>query len=258
MATTLEDTLKEYSISSTSGFVSPEAPPIDFSTWTLTPWISFARSIASGDALSTPGAFRHRISKDFPALSLPPNAPVEKKRLAYVCLTHIAHAYVLDAENLSSDSNTTLHTPSDHLPPSIAVPLQAIAADLDIPSYLTYASAVLWNWKTITGSPKPLISLTGTDAESYYICGLLDAERAGGKAVVCALEASRASAMASRLPRDDKTVAVVEKSLLGVHTSLLEATRLLSEIKDKCDPRIFVDCVRPFYAPLDSSVRSFV
>lgn len=140
------------------------------------------------------------------------------------------------------------------LPAAIAVPWVQLSQKLDLPPVLTYATTVLWNWDYIDPSrglePDNLSiveTFTATPSEHHFFFTSLLIEARG----VEALELMRVSLdeafVADRVAR--RRIAGYLNRLAVVIKSL---TKLLHDVRNGCDPKIFYWGIRPWFVGSDT------
>ena len=158
-------------------------------------------------------------------------------RRAYSLLCFIAHGYIWGGDS-----------PSDRLPPAIAVPLLEVSAKLELPPVATFAAVCLWNFKPLfvdegidnLENLATLNTLTGSLDESWFYLVSVAIEARGGPIILLMLTAIAAAR------RDD--AAAVTRCLRAVAERLDDLGGLLQRIHENCDPVIFYNRVRPFLA----------
>ncbi len=140
------------------------------------------------------------------------------------------------------------------VPAAIAVPWVQLSQKLDLPPVLTYATTVLWNWKYIdpTRGLEPdnlriVETFTGTPSEHHFFFTSLLIEARG----VEALELMRVSLdeafVADRVARRR-----IAANLNRLAVVLQDLTRLLHDVRNGCDPKIFYWGIRPWFVGSDT------
>ncbi|KAM7197595.1 Indoleamine 2,3-dioxygenase [Rhypophila sp. PSN 637] len=158
-------------------------------------------------------------------------------RRAYSLLSFMAHGYIWGGDS-----------PSDRLPPAIAVPLMKVSEHLEVPPVATYAALCLWNFKPLfmdedidnLENLATLNTFTGSLDESWFYLVSVAMEARGAPIIpkmLAAIDAAR---------RDD--AATVTDSLMDFAVGLDDLTRLLMRMHESCDPRMFYHRIRPFLA----------
>jgi len=158
-------------------------------------------------------------------------------RRAYSLLCFIAHGYIWGGDS-----------PSDRLPPPIAVPLLEVSEKLELPPVATFAAVCLWNFKPLfmdegidnLENLATLNTLTGSLDESWFYLVSVAIEARGGPIISLMLTAIAAA-------RNDDAVAVT-RCLRAFAERLDDLGGLLQRIHENCDPTIFYNRVRPFLA----------
>ncbi|RKF65676.1 Indoleamine 2,3-dioxygenase [Erysiphe neolycopersici] len=158
-------------------------------------------------------------------------------RRAYSILCFIAHSYIWGYD-----------TPSERLPPSIAIPLLHVSAYLEVPPVATYSALCLWNFKQLftgedIGDPEnlaTLITFTGSTEESWFYLISVAIEARGASSIPLMLQAIETARL-----NDIEKVAESLRKFAGI---LVELGRLLEKMHDRCDPHVFYHRIRPFLA----------
>lgn len=140
------------------------------------------------------------------------------------------------------------------VPAAIAVPWVQLSQKLDLPPILTYATTVLWNWNYIDASRglepdnlRILETFTATPSEHHFFFTSLLIEARG----VEALELMRVSL-------DEAFVAdrVARRRIAGYLNRLAlvikDLTKLLHDVRNDCDPKIFYWGIRPWFVGSDT------
>ncbi|KAL2162513.1 hypothetical protein VTH06DRAFT_7427 [Thermothelomyces fergusii] len=158
-------------------------------------------------------------------------------RRAYSILCFMAHGYIWGGDS-----------PSDRLPPPIAIPLLEISAHLEVPPVATYAAVCLWNFKPLfmdegidnLENLATLTTLTGSLDESWFYLVSVAMEARGAPIIPLMLTAIAAAR------EDDATT--VTNCLNTFAERLDDLTALLQRMHENCDPHIFYHRIRPFLA----------
>lgn len=140
------------------------------------------------------------------------------------------------------------------VPAAIAVPWVQLSQKLDLPPILTYATTVLWNWDYVDPSRgleadnlRIVETFTATPSEHHFFYTSLLIEARG----VEALELMRVSL-------DEAFVAdrVARRRIAGFLNRLAvvikDLTRLLHDVRNGCDPKIFYWGIRPWFVGSDT------
>ncbi len=133
------------------------------------------------------------------------------------------------------------------LPPTVAVPLCALADEMGRPAIVHYGSMALWNWRRVdTNRPVSadnadmLVSFLGGVDESWFFIASLGVELAGAPLLSLVHRAVAAS-------RD-----ATDTELSNLLDAIAETTRPVQTATERmyewCDPYIFYHRVRPFVA----------
>ncbi|KAK3936544.1 Indoleamine 2,3-dioxygenase [Diplogelasinospora grovesii] len=158
-------------------------------------------------------------------------------RRAYSLLTFMAHGYIWGGDS-----------PSDRLPPSIAVPLLQVSEHLEVLPVATYASLCLWNFnplfvdETIDNLENlaTLNTFTGSLDESWFYLVSVAIEARGAPIIPLMLTAIAAARF------DDAPT--VTRCLQTFAERLDDLGTLLQRMNESCDPTIFYHRIRPFLA----------
>ncbi|EST08059.2 Indoleamine 2,3-dioxygenase [Kalmanozyma brasiliensis GHG001] len=140
------------------------------------------------------------------------------------------------------------------VPAAIAVPWVQLSQKLDLPPVLTYATTVLWNWEYVDASRglepdnmRIVETFTATPSEHHFFFTSLLIEARG----VEALELMRVSLdeafVADRVAR--RRIAGYLNRLAVV---LKDLTKLLHDVRNGCDPKIFYWGIRPWFVGSDT------
>ena len=158
-------------------------------------------------------------------------------RRAYMLLCFMAHGYIWGGDS-----------PSERLPPSIAVPLLRVSEHLEVPPVATYAAVCLWNFKPLfmdehidnLENLATLTTFTGGLDESWFYLVSVAMEARGAPIIPLMLTAIAAAR------EDDATT--VASCLHTFAERLDDLTTLLLRMYEMCDPHIFYHRIRPFLA----------
>jgi len=225
--------LADYGISPTHGFL-PEVLPL---TRLPDPYYNKWEAIAANlQALILSKRLRGVIDR-LPVLSTIGLEHDAEWRRAYSLLTFMAHGYIWGGDS-----------PSDRLPPSIAVPLLAVSERLEVPPVATYAAVCLWNFKPLftdedIDNLENLASLntfTGAIDESWFYLVSVAMEARGAPIIPLMLTAIAAAR--------ENDAATVTRCLSTFAERVDDLTALLQRMHESCDPHIFYHRIRPFLA----------
>lgn len=157
----------------------------------------------------------------------------ELRRGMLLC-SYFGHAWVWQGES-----------PSDRLPPPIAVPWHGIAARLGRPPVLSYASYALDNWRRLDperpialGNLALLQNFLGGMDEDWFILVHVAIEAEAVPALEAMLEAQKAVA------NDEPEV--LRERLLVVAEATESIVAVLERMPERCDPYVYYRRVRPF------------
>lgn len=225
--------LSDYGISPNHGFL-PDVLPL---TRLPDPYYNKWESIAANlQALLLSKRLRGVIDR-LPVLSTIGLEHDSEWRRAYSLLCFMAHAYIWGGD-----------IPSERVPPSISIPLLAISERLEVPPVATYASLCLWNFKPLfmdesidsLDNLATLNTFTGALDESWFYLISVAIEARGAPIVPLML-----AAMAAARHRDAE---MVTSCLRTFAERLDDLTTLLQRMHEACDPTIFYNRIRPFFA----------
>lgn len=226
---------EDFDISEETGFV-PSTPPLDALPGYFKEWDELVAKIPS---LVAKRKMREEILKlpvrEFSSRTLTSDREWQR---AYTVVTFLSQAYIwMDGED---------GVPK-RLPELLAGPWCATAEHVGVPPIVTYASAVLYNWRLrdpkgpmTVENLEALMNYTGTEDESWFYMLCIPIEIAslpGIKAILNSLSAMRAG-----------NNLALSKQLDVVATSLRNMQVLLTRMYEGCDPKTFYVKVRPFQA----------
>ncbi|CAO1632549.1 unnamed protein product [Parajaminaea phylloscopi] len=141
------------------------------------------------------------------------------------------------------------------VPASIAGPLLALSAQLDIPPILTYADTVLWNWRLrdpslglVPSNFEIVETFSGTASEKHFFLVSLLIELRGVAALdimrVCLDECFLGDALAKRR---------VANYLVRLGGVVKDLEQILHDVRTDCDPATFYWGIRPWFRGGDAS-----
>jgi indoleamine 2,3-dioxygenase len=231
MTVNLLDKIGEFDIDSQTGFVPAEDPlnhlPAAFHAWeSIVPELSaLIRSRLLRKALLGIELVEHH------ALS----TRRERER-ALVLLSVFANGWVWGGAE-----------PHFRIPPQVAVPLCAVAAMLDRPPIVHYASMALNNWRRIdrtiplsADNARMQVQFLGGVDEDWFFMGSLGVELAGAPL----LQMVHAATLASRRLDDAELSGLLDQ----IANAMTPVLRALLRMREWCDPHVFYHRVRPFLA----------
>ncbi|KAI3395392.1 hypothetical protein diail_1383 [Diaporthe ilicicola] len=225
--------LSDYGISPSHGFL-PEALPL---TRLPDPYYNkWEAIVANLQALILSRRLRGVIDR-LPVLSTIGLEHDAEWRRAYSLLVFMAHGYIWGGDS-----------PSDRLPPSIAVPLLTVSERLEVLPVATYAGVCLWNFKPLfvdegidsLENLATLTTFTGAIDESWFYLVSVAIEARGAPIIPLMLTAMAAAR--------DGDAATVTRCLRVFAERLDDLGTLLQRMHESCDPTIFYHRIRPFLA----------
>lgn len=179
-------------------------------------------------------------------ISTLPEFPINELKLpwhfkrAYVVLSIIINSYVF------GDSNV-----EQMIPKKLAIPMQVVSTYLGINPILTHASVDLYNWYLV--DPNGLFELdnlkstslmTGTRDEERFYLTMVAIEGIGGNVIQ--------NILSMKLIHDDNDlenkISEFNNHLENIRKNIFAMIRTLKRIREKCDPVIFYNVLRPFLA----------
>ncbi|KAK1762928.1 Indoleamine 2,3-dioxygenase [Phialemonium atrogriseum] len=225
--------LADYGISPTHGFL-PEVLPL---TRLPDPYYNKWEAIAANlQALILSKRLRGVVDR-LPVLSTIGLEHDAEWRRAYSLLSFMAHGYIWAGDS-----------PSDRLPPPIAVPLLKVSQRLEVPPVATYAAVCLWNFKPLfvdedidnLENLATLNTFTGSIDESWFYLVSVAMEARGAPIIPLMLTAIAAAR--------DNDAHTVTRCLRTFAERLDDLGSLLQRMHESCDPVIFYNRIRPFLA----------
>lgn len=223
--------ISDYDIDEVRGFL-PAEDPLKALTPELCEWDALSSDLS---ALLRTGLIFEVIQElpDFDVSLLKTNAQKER---ALAMLSLLCNAHVWGGR-----------TPNLLVPKKIAVPLCAVAADLDRPPIVHYGSMGLQNWQRIDDSKplsadnaeKQMLFLGGVD-ESWFYISALGVELEGAPAIRSVHRAAGLSERGSDIELAD--------CLADVAASLPAIQRATARTYEWCEPHIFYKRIRPYVA----------
>ena len=135
--------------------------------------------------------------------------------------------------------------PAARIPACISHPWKQVADELGRPMIISHASIVIDNWAIEPGGdllrPETLRTQArfagGSDEDWFYL-------------VTVSIEAAGAAVMPTivntRLAMEQGDTATVANCLAHVTETVETIRRLLNRMEERCRPRVFYDCVRPY------------
>lgn len=225
--------LADYGLSPTHGFLPDVLPLTRLPDPYYTKWEAIAANL---QALILSKRLRGVVDR-LPVLSTIGLEHDAEWRRAYSLLTFMAHAYIWGGDS-----------PSDRLPPPIAVPLLEVSKHLEVPPVATYASLCLWNFKPLfmdetidnLENLATLNTFTGALDESWFYLVSVAIEARGAPIIPLML-----TAIAAARAGDADTVT---RCLRTFAERLDDLGTLLQRMNESCDPTIFYHRIRPFLA----------
>lgn len=152
-----------------------------------------------------------------------------EKKFMYSFLSIVCHRYIWC---------NGLKNAIDRLPAEIGLPWWQVSKDLGLATVLTHAAVDLYNWHLI--NPKENLSLdnletnltmTGTQSESWFYLVMITIEGIGGRLLEEILD----------LPDyfKSKNNLAIENFLLNFHSILIELTKIIKRMYEKCQQDVF-------------------
>jgi indoleamine 2,3-dioxygenase len=225
--------LEDYGLSPTRGFL-PDVLPL---TRLPDPYYNKWEAIATNlQALILSRRLRGVVDR-LPILSTIGLEHDSEWRRAYSLLAFIAHGYIWGGDS-----------PSDRLPPAIAIPLLEVSRRLEVPPVATYAAVCLWNFKPLFADEDvdnlenlaTLTTFTGSLDESWFYLLSVAIEARGAPTIPLMLAAIDAARHGDAL--------TVTACLRAFAERLDDLGSLLQRMHENCDPTIFYHRIRPFLA----------
>ncbi|WP_396205120.1 hypothetical protein [Gemmatimonas sp.] len=223
--------LSHYQVDPVTGFVSPDPLPLQLPA-AYAAWDAVAPELSA--------LIRSRKVRDviraLPLLDEAGLVTAADQERGLLLLTHYANAYVWGGDE-----------PDLRLPPSLAVPLSALAARMDRPPIAHYATTTLTNWRLVdTGAPvsvdnaRTQIQFLGGVDEDWFFIASMGVELAGAPLLPVVARATALSADGS----DAELAAALghfAEGMVAVHAAL-------EHVRRWCDPATYYLRVRPFVA----------
>ena len=221
--------LAQYHVDPHTGFV-PSVPPLR----------RLPEPFAAWDALvpELPARIRSRrlrgTLRAMPVLDAATLTTDAERERGMLLLTHFANAHVWGGD-----------TPELSIPPSVAVPLCALAAQLQRPPIAHYATTTLTNWQLIdpnepvsVDNARTQVQFLGGVDEDWFFIASMGVELAGAPL----LPVVAAAALQSREASDDELTA----SLTTFAEGMGAVHAALEAVRRWCDPATYYLRVRPF------------
>ncbi|MFE9686738.1 hypothetical protein [Streptomyces sp. NPDC006285] len=218
-----------YEIDPVRGFL-PARDPLERLPHRYEPWEQLTAKLPQ---LMGAGRARDVVSRLQPLDAPPPDADRRELWRAYMLLSLLANAYVMDGP----------HRPRV-LPRAIAVPLCQVSGTLGMPPIPTYATLVLHNWSRVDpdGPPTldnllPLCPFSGGMDEQWFFLSMAAIE-ADGAPAVAAVHQLRLGVLNDRPEQVAEALARIARA----HHDMIATLR---RIPERCDPYVFFNRVRP-------------
>jgi len=222
-------TLAHYHVDPVTGFVPPVPLPLrlpdDYARWdAIVPEMS---------ALIRSRRLRG-VLRGLPVLDVTGLVSVGDRERALLLLTHFANAYVWSGED-----------PELRLPPSVAVPLCALAEQMGRPAIAHYATTTLTNWRLVdpaqplsVDNARTVIQFLGGVDEDWFFVASMGVELAGAPLLPIVADAVRRS-------REGSDAELVQSLELFAH-GMQAVHAALEDVRLWCDPATYYLRVRPF------------
>ncbi|PWA01985.1 hypothetical protein BB558_001883 [Smittium angustum] len=214
----MPQSLKEYDVSESFGFLSDDVPLKRLEDEYYEPWELIISDFVN---YQLSGRFREKI--------------LER---AYTALSFMVNGYVW-----------CLHEkPEERLPKSLAIPFSQISEYFDISPITTNAAVVLWNWKTLDkrddmmnlNNLATIFSFTGSPDEAWFYLVSTAIECRGGEAIKC----SRKILNSIHNNNPDGIIEGID----GLSVVIKDFIKLLSRMYERNDPHMFYWKTRPYLA----------
>ncbi|KAH7042842.1 indoleamine 2,3-dioxygenase subfamily [Macrophomina phaseolina] len=225
--------VEDYGISPTRGFLPADDPLERLSHPIYASWEALAKDLPS---LIRRRKIRHAVEQ-LDVVSTEHLRSSQELRRACSLLGFIMNAYIWSGDQ-----------PATAVPPPISVPFTAVCKKLELPPVATYACLVLWNFKM--ASPQAdagmvenlstLTTFTGLKDESWFYMISIAIEAHGAPMIPILLGALEAVL--------DGDVARVVAALHASAQCLDELSSLLGRMHEHCDPHVFYNRLRRFFA----------
>ncbi|KAG8742750.1 hypothetical protein FRC10_000964 [Ceratobasidium sp. 414] len=263
----------DFDVDVNTGFMPAQAPltriPLDISTelqaWERALDQGLALQMKLGDQLHLYGPEetdkneRWRASiRGLPVLDASPlESDILLLRRGHHVLVFLMHLYIHSAPP-PPPTDPTPHI----IPACLALPLCHVSNQLGITPVLTYADNVLWNWHIPRAHPLELPTegrirshtlFSGTPDEEHFYLTSARIELRG----VTALGIMR-STLDELFIGDATAVRRIASYLMRLASVIDELTGLLLAVREKCDPSVFYNQVRPWFRGATSDKRGWV
>ena len=274
--------LSDYHVSAINGFL-PTEPPCDRLPNAYSQWEQIIQHLPQ---MIISGRLRSHVER-MPILSTRMLGSISEWRRAYTILSMIAHAYIwggsrpndvsftsdfsqlwnsdlpdedgmenfliaLEAEEAEYRDQITQSVLTEHdiqtVPQPVSIPFVEICHHLELPTVATYAGLVLWNWRPFDDH-EPIDNLenlmvlqtfTGSSDEQWFYLVSVAIEARGGSIIPLMLDAINAVRH-----NDSATVAAALRTFAEC---LDDLANILVRMYEHCDPTIFYNRIRPFFA----------
>lgn len=191
--------------------------------------------------LMTPGLGR-MLDREVDELveSLAAEPDISPHAFSPTCCEAVVRAYVCLAAHLI---HRPYFAPRRELPASVARPLWSFSAHVKRPPSLTYASYVLANLTTPVYGRLPPAELriaqtpSGTSDEEWFVAVHLAVESAGGEVVAAIRRVDEAL--------DQRDIPTLIDAIAAIEACLQFATDIMPAVKEKLDPDVFRNTIRP-------------
>lgn len=222
-------TLSHYHVDPVTGFVPPVPLPSRLPD-------AFARWDAVVPEMSALVRSRRLrgVLRGMPVLDTAPLISIGDRERALLLLTHFANGYVWGGDE-----------PDLRLPPSVAVPLCALAKIMDRPPIAHYATTTLTNWQLVdrtqplsVENARTIIRFLGGVDEDWFFVASMGVELAGAPLLPVVAAAVRASHAGSDTELTE-ALGQFAHGMGAVHAAL-------ERVREWCDPATYYLRVRPF------------
>lgn len=224
---------EDYGISPQRGFLPAEDPLQCLPHPIYRPWEALVAKLPS---LIQTRKIRYVVDR-LEVIPLEYLQTIPELRRAYSLLGFIVNAYIWSGDK-----------PAAVVPPPISIPFKALSEQLELPTSATYAGLVLWNFKVIKAEIEvdvlenlsTLNTFTGLQDESWFFLISVAIEKRGGPMIPILLEAMEAVLQTDT----DRVITALQASAL----CLDDLRSLLTRMYEGCDPHIFYNQIRRFFA----------
>ncbi len=221
--------LVAYGIDAVTGFV-PRDEPLRRLPQAFEAWEEIAPDISG---LIRTRSLRSRLAK-LPVLDIADLVDEAERERAMLILTVFANAWVWGGREADL-----------RIPAPIAVPLCAVAEELDRPPLVHYASMLLRNWRKLdpampvsADNARMQVQMLGGVDEDWFFMASLGVELAGAPLL----------SIIHELTGSEQDDAELAQGLGSLAASMAPVLSALARMREWCDPHVFFHRVRPYLA----------